>query len=73
MQSLIFFFTTDATTCGRKRTRYNMRGVSLVFKAFRWREVLFLDPNLKAEKMILKLIKSGQRNIKNFSENYKYV
>lgn len=34
-------------------------------------EVLFLDANLKAEKIILKLIKSGQRNIKNFSENYK--
>lgn len=33
----------------------------------------FLDANLKAEKIILKLIKSGQRNIKNFSENYKYV
>lgn len=71
MQSLIFFLATDATTGGL--TCYNVRSVSLVFKAFRWREVLFLDANLKAEKIILKLIKSGQRNIKNFSENYKYV
>lgn len=70
MQSLIFFLATDATTGGL--TCYNV-SVSLVFKAFRWREVLFLDANLKAEKIILKLIKSGQRNIKNFSENYKYV
>lgn len=71
MQSLIFFLATDATTGGL--ICYNVRSVSLVFKAFRWREVLFLDANFKAEKIILKLIKSGQRNIKNFSENYKYV
>lgn len=32
-------------------------------------EVLFLDARLKAEKIILKLIKSGQRTIKNLSEN----
>ena len=42
-------------------------------QSLRWREVLFLDANLKAERNHLKLIKSGQRNVKNFSEIYKYV
>lgn len=67
MQSLIFFWT-EATGLEHALRR----GVCPVFKAFR-REVLVLDANLKAEKITLKLIKSGQRNIKNFSENYKYV
>lgn len=32
-----------------------------------------LGASLKAEKITLKLIKSGQRNVKNFSESYKRV
>lgn len=46
---------------------------SLVFKAFRRREVFFSWCKSQGREIILKLIKSGQRNIKNFSENYKYV
>lgn len=46
--------------------------MSLVFKAFDVKRVAFsLDASLKAENHF-KAYKSGQRNIKNFSENYKY-
>lgn len=45
--------------------------MSLVFKAFEVKRVAFLAASLKAENHF-KAYKSGQRNIKNFSENYKY-
>lgn len=45
--------------------------MSLVFKAFDVKRVAFLDASLKAENHF-KAYKSGQRNIKNFSENYKH-
>lgn len=44
---------------------------SLVFRASDVKRVAFLDASLKAENHF-KAYKSGQRNIKNFSENYKY-
>lgn len=45
--------------------------VSLVLKAFSEERCFFLMQISRQRKIILKLIKSGQRNVKNFSEIYK--
>lgn len=50
-----------------------MGSVSLVLKAFSEERCFFLMQISRQRKIILKLIKSGQRNVKNFSEIYKYA
>lgn len=50
-----------------------MWSVSLVSKACGEERCFFLMQISRQREIILKLIKSGQRNVKNFSEIYKYV